>query len=290
MRRLLREPLLHFLSLGVAIFGAFTALSPADQPSSSIVVTQGSIDGLIAGFTRTWQRPPTQTEIDDLIREYVRDEVSYRQALALGLDRDDSVIRRRLRQKLEFVAEAQGVIAEPSDGELLAYLRAHEDAYRVDGRISFVHIYLDSERHGDRLTTDAEALLSDLRARRPAADPTALGDPTLLERVFENASLREVAAQLGDGFAARIAQLPTGQWDGPVPSAYGAHLVLIRERSEGRVPPLEEIRDAVRRDWMNARRIAAREEHYQRLLRQYAVTIGQPGPAGRDRPQVIGSR
>src|SRR5512134_2818406 len=136
MKRWLREPLLHFLLLGLAIFGAFQVFAPNERGQSAIVVTQGMIDGQVAAFARTWLRPPTQQEVDELIREYVREEVYYREGMALGLDRDDTVIRRRLQQKLEFVAEARGIGAEPTDDQLRDYLDAHADRYRTDERVS----------------------------------------------------------------------------------------------------------------------------------------------------------
>ena len=117
--KILREPLLHFLLLGAAIFGAYRLLSDAraTQPGN-IVVTQGRIEALVAAFTRTWQRPPTASEREGLIRDYIREEVYVREAIALGLDQDDMVIRRRLRQKLEFVSEDLTAPAEPTDGQL----------------------------------------------------------------------------------------------------------------------------------------------------------------------------
>jgi hypothetical protein len=282
MRRWLREPLLHFVLIGLAIFVAFRVLGPADRPQSSIVVTQGIIDGQVAAFSRTWLRPPTPEEIDGLIREYVREEVYYREGLALGLDRDDTVIRRRLQQKLEFVAEAQGMAAEPTDEQLRAFFDAHADQYRTDERVSFVHVYLNTERRAATLARDVEQLLDELRAGGASLDPAGLGDATMLERVFENTALRDVAAQFGDTFAARLAQLPVGQWQGPVESAYGTHLVLVRERTEARAPGLEEVRDAVRRDWLNEQRIAANTRFYQSLLQRYTVTI-----EGRDAAALI---
>jgi hypothetical protein len=282
MRRWLREPLLHFVLIGLAIFAAFRALGPDDRPQSSIVVTQGIIDGQIAAFSRTWLRPPTPEEVDGLIREYVREEVYYREGLALGLDRDDTVIRRRLQQKLEFVAEAQGMAAEPTDEQLRAYLEAHADQYRTDERVSFVHVYLNTERRGPTLARDVEQLLGELRAGGASLDPAALGDVTMLERAFADTTLRDVAAQFGDAFAARLAQLPVGQWQGPVESAYGTHLVLVSERTEGRAPGLDEVRDAVRRDWLNEQRIAANARFYQSLLQRYTVTV-----EGRDAATLI---
>jgi hypothetical protein len=282
MRRWLREPLLHFVLIGLAIFVAFRVLGPDDRPQSSIVVTQGIIDGQIAAFSRTWLRPPTPEEVDGLIREYVREEVYYREGLALGLDRDDTVIRRRLQQKLEFVAEAQGMAAEPTDEQLRTFLEAHADQYRTDERVSFVHVYLNTERRGPTLARDVEQLLGELRAGGASLDPAALGDVTMLERAFADTTLRDVAAQFGDAFAARLAQLPVGQWQGPVESAYGTHLVLVSERTEGRAPGLDEVRDAVRRDWLNEQRIAANARFYQSLLQRYTVTV-----EGRDAAALI---
>jgi hypothetical protein len=282
MRRWLQEPLLHFLLLGLAIFAAFQVLGPDAQPRSSIVVTQGMIDGQIEAFSRTWLRPPTQQEIDELIREYIREEVYYREGMALGLDRDDTVIRRRLKQKLEFVAEAEGMAVEPGDDELRTYLDKHPDAYRTNAQVSFVHVYLSPERRRDTLARDVEQLLAVLRADSRTIDPAALGDPTMLERQFEDAAIRDIAAQFGDEFASRIARLPVGEWQGPIDSAYGTHVVLVSERTDGRVPPLDEVRDAVRRDWLNEQRVAANEKYYQSLRQRYTVTIEGRGAVGPD--------
>jgi len=236
MRRWLREPLLHFLLLGFAIFGAYRLLGADEQPPSSIVVTEGTINGQIESFSRTWLRPPTPQEVEELIREYVREEVYYREGMALGLDRDDTVIRRRLKQKLEFVAEAAGIATEPTDEDLRAYLEQRRDAYRTDARLSFVHVFLSAERRGDAVEQDAARVLGTLQSSKAAIDPAALSDPTLLELRFEDVPLRDVAAQFGDEFAERVVELPVGQWQGPVESGYGLHLVLVGARTDDRAP------------------------------------------------------
>jgi hypothetical protein len=273
MSRWLKEPLLHFLLLGLAIFGAYRVLGPDEPPPATIVVTEGIINGQIESFSRTWLRPPTPQELDGLIREYVREEVYYREGMALGLDRDDTVIRRRLKQKLEFVAEAAGIAAEPTDEDLRAYLKQHTDAYRTDAQLSFVHVFLSAERRGDAVAQDAARLLASLQSSDEAPDPAALGDPTMLERQFEDVPLRDIAAQFGEEFADRVAGLPVGQWQGPIESGYGMHLVLISARTDGRAPELDEVRDALRRDWLNEQRVAANEAYYQSLLQRYTVTI-----------------
>jgi hypothetical protein len=275
--KILREPLLHFLLLGAAIFGAYRLRSDAraTQPGN-ILVTRGRIEALVAAFTRTWQRPPTASEREGLIRDYIREEVYVHEAIALGLDQDDMVIRRRLRQKLEFVSEDLTALAEPTDGQLSAYLAAHPDAFRVEPRFTFRQVFLDPHRRGARLSRDAARLLAALQ--RAGADPDTLGDSSLLDDQIEAMPTSLVADQFGDQFAAVLNELPSGQWRGPVISTYGAHLVLVDGRMDGRVPALDEVRDVVRRDWANAQRTEASEKYYQALLRQYTVTVERRQP------------
>jgi len=274
----LREPLLHFLLLGATIFGAYRLLSDARATRpGSIVVTEGRIEALVAAFTRTWQRPPTASEREGLIREYIREEVYVREAIALGLDQDDIVIRRRLRQKLEFVSEDLTAPAEPTDGQLRAYLTAHADAFRVEPRYTFRQVFLNPHRRGGRLSHDAARLLA--RLRQAGTDPDTVGDPSLLDPSFKALPASLVAEQFGDQFTVELGKLPIGQWLGPLPSTYGAHLVLVDDRTDARVPGLEEVHDAVRRDWVNAQRAEASEKYYQELLRRYTLTLEPPRPA-----------
>jgi hypothetical protein len=281
--RLLKEPLLHFLLLGAGIFGAYHILSGAAAPGE-IVITRGRIDALEAAFARSWQRPPTATEREGLVRDYVRDEVYAREAIALGLDQDDLVIRNRLRQKLEFVAEDATAQVEPTDEELRAYLTAHPDAFRLEPRFTFRQVLLDPERRGEHLARDAGRLLA--RLRQGEADPASVGDGVMLEREFDELPADAVAHQFGEHFAAELERVPVGRWHGPVSSAYGAHLVLVVGRTEGRVPAVEQVRDAARREWMSARRLEAREQYYQTLLRRYTVTIEGAAPGMKELSQT----
>jgi parvulin-like peptidyl-prolyl cis-trans isomerase-like protein len=270
--RLFKEPLFHFLLLGAAIFGAhrLVAGGRATAPDE-IVVTRGRIDALTAAFTRTWQRPPTASERDGLIRDYIREEVYAREAIALGLDKDDVVIRRRLRQKLEFVSEDVLAPPAPTHDQLRAYLTSHPDGFRDEAQFTFRHIFLNGERHGEALARDAARLLAQLR--QPGTDPDTLGDPFLLDRRFEALPAGRVAEQFGEQFAAALAELPTGQWLGPVTSAYGTHLVFLGRRTDGHLPALEEVSDAVRREWVNAQRAESSERFYQDLLKSYSVMV-----------------
>ncbi len=279
MKKILREPLVHFLLLGAVLFLLYGLVSDrAGGDSNEIVITPGHVEHLVAGFTRTWQRPPTREELAGLIQDYVREEVYYREALAMGLDKDDTIIRRRLRQKMEFVSEDTAARAEPTDDDLRTYLKEHPEKFRIDQGFSFSHIYLNPERRGKNLGRDAEQLLTQLNRPGNGADPTELGDPFLLDHSYSALSASEAAREFGEKFAASLQELPVGQWQGPIESGYGAHLVLVRERAEGRLPVLEEVRDAVRREWTTARRLEANQKFYQNLLQRYTVTIEQPQP------------
>ena len=154
-----------------------------------------------------------------MIQDYVREEVYYREALAHGLDKDDIVIRRRLRQKMEFVTDDVAAQAEPTDDELSAYLKAHREPFRVERRSSFSQVYLNPDRHGQNLARDAELLLAKLNEAGGKADVSALGDPFLLSHRFEAVPANEIAKQFGEAFAAKLGSLSPGQWQGPVNSA-----------------------------------------------------------------------
>ena len=280
MKQILNEPLLHFLLLGAAIFAAYSLVSKrsSDEPGK-IVITQGQVAAMAVGFARVWQRPPTGDELEGLIRDRVREEVYCREAMALGLDKDDTIIRRRLRQKMEFVSDDVAALAEPTDDELSAYLKAHPDPFRVQRQFTFSQVYLNPEKHGEDLARDTAQMLAQWKQAGGKADVSALGDSFLLEHRFEAVPGREVAKQFGEKFATELGKLPPGQWQGPVESGYGVHLVLLSERTEGRVPALAEVRDAVQREWANTRRLATNAKCYAELLKRYTVTIERPKAA-----------
>lgn len=276
MKSVMKEPLLHFLLLGAGFFLAYSLVSGPERPSeSTIVVSAGKIDHLSAIFGRTWQRPPTHEELEGLIEEFVHDEAAYREGVAVGLDQDDVIVRRRVRQKLEFIAEDLTGQAPATDDELAAYLSQHPDVFRQDPRLSFRQIYLSPERRGSALDADARDLLRRL-SRDPAADSRELGDRLLLEYAHARLAQRDVAAQFGQHFAEAIVEIEPGSWQGPIESGFGVHLVIVDERVEGGLPELSKIRDSVRREWDNGRRVAAKDLFYKQMLARYEVVIQWP--------------
>ncbi len=277
---LLREPLFHFLILGAALFGTY-ALMERGQGSGAagedIIVTSGTIEHLANSFGRVWQRPPTTEELKGIIDDYVKEEILSREAIKLGLDKADTIIRRRLRQKMEFLAEDLATTAEPTDAELEAYLRGHPDAFREAPRFTFTHVYLSNDR-GEQIEADAAALLATLR--ETSCDPTELGDMFLGPRAFTDESWESVASQFGSEFPRQLDALAIGEWAGPIRSGYGAHLVLVAAHSEGRLLPLEAARDQVKRELLDDRRREANQAFLNALLSKYRVKIDWPPPAG----------
>ena len=276
MKRLLREPLLHFLLLGVVLFAAHGILARGGTSEPGrIVVSQGQIESMAMLFSRTWQRTPSDAELQGLIRSHVREEVLYREGLAMGLDRDDPIVRRRIAQKLEFVAES-GDAAEPSDGELQAYLDLHRAVFAAEPKFTFRHVYLDPRRREKTLAADAERMLKELNSPGSSLDAAGLGDPTTLPLHFEDTPASGIRNTLGDEFVKALAQIAPGRWTGPVESGYGMHLVQLSERTELRAPALAEVRETVKREWERARRAEVGEKFYQNLLQRYTVTIERP--------------
>lgn len=271
-----REPLVHFFLLGAAIFLAFELSGGSgERATEEIVVSRGEIARLVAGFEKTWMRPPTPAEIDGLIEDFVREEIYYRQAIALGLDRDNPIIRRVLRQKMEFLAEDVVHRTEPDDATLQAYLDANASVFQVEPRIGFRHVYVDAERRADA-RGEAARLLAALREERAPGDAASLGDPSPLPSPPEPLSPRELDGRFGRGFAEALMALPEGRWEGPVASSYGLHLVFVSERTEARAPALAEVREKVLREWEAARRAEVQEALYRRLREQYTVAIERP--------------
>jgi hypothetical protein len=281
MGKLLREPLLHFLVLGFALFLAYGWLSDRGVVAGDrIVITQGRIAQLAAGFDAIHQRAPTASELDGMIDEAVREEIYSREAKSMGLDQDDTIIRRRLMTKLQFLSEDTTPVADPTDAQLQEYLDAHAADFRVERRYSFTHVYLSPQRHGEHLDADVQALLAQLHQRDGTADVSKFGDPFLLELRFDGVAASELERRFGSDFETAMRALPTGEWGGPVPSSYGMHVVFIRERNDERTATLADVRDDVRRKWMQEQREQANDRYYADLRKRYAITVERPAIAG----------
>lgn len=272
-RRWLREPLVHFLALGALIFGAYTALNDGTDNDREIVVSVGQQEHLLTTFTRTWQRPPTPEEFQGLVEDWIRQEIAYREGQAMGLDSGDTVIRRRLRQKLELLAEDVVDLDEPTEQELQAFLERNQDVYEAEARYNLRQVYFSPDRRGDEAVRDAEQALVLLSSGDLALDPALVGDPLPLPHRLDDEAEGALARQFGRAFAKGLEGLPLGEWSGPVESGFGLHLVQLEARRAGRPLSLEEARSAVARDLVAERRQAAIDRLYERLAERYTISV-----------------
>ena len=277
IKKTIREPLVHFLLIGAVLFLLFNFTNgPAGDKPNRIVVTPGQVEQMEAMFTRSRMRPPTEQEMDGLIESYLRDEIYYREALAMGLDKDDGLIRRRMRQKVEYILEDISAQADPTDEVLTEFMRKRMDRYRLEAQISFQQVYLNPDRRKDPVG-DARKMLVRLRA---GTDPETLGDPIMVRHKFDLAFEREVERAFGESFARQILKLDPGDWSGPVLSGLGGHLVMVSERRNGRMPELAEVRTVVERDWLAQRKKELKDITFRKLLEGYEVVMEQPPKPG----------
>jgi len=269
LMRLLREPLFHFAAIGGLIFALYAAVDDTGEaPADVIVIAPERIDQLATEFSSVWKRMPTDDELDALIEADIREEVYYREALALGLDTNDAIVRRRMRQKMEFLMDAGAYLQEPAAGELEAYFTANKVFYQSGLRLAFEQVYLGEAPAAEAISQSLGALRSD-----PPADPATLGERSFLPAQLGLSPLTAADGVFGTGFFDLIAEFPPGEWAGPLVSAYGVHLVRILDTLPARTPPLEEIRDAVLRDWRAAKAREIREQDYAERRKRFVVEI-----------------
>ena len=285
MKKLLKEPLVHFLLIEAGLFLFYSQVNDtASGPNQRVVVSAGRIEQLARIFTKTWQRAPTRKELQGLIHEFTLEEAYYRRAVEMGLDRDDTIIRRRMRQKLEFLTDDTAALVEATDEELEKYLTENEDSFRDSATYTFQQAYFNPEKHGD----DPEAYVAEqLMALR--SGETEVADVSLLPTSFNAATRRVVDGAFGADFSRELDRLEVGKWQGPVRSGLGFHLIRIDSRTPGRLPELAEIRPVVEREWSNARRLAVRDEVNASLLAGYDVVIEWPESATDNDPATQAS-
>jgi hypothetical protein len=276
LRRLIREPLIHFLVAGVLIFAVYDALDEDVTASSpnAIVIGDAEMQFLRAQFEKLWGRPPADQELAPLVQEFIREEVLYREGVAMGLDRDDVIVRRRIGQKMEFLIGDLAVPSEPEDETLATYLEANRDKYREPPRLTFTHVYFNVDRRGEQARTDADALLADLGTRERAPE---MGDRFALSVDYAGKTARELDQNFGTGFGEQLLAAPVGEWSGPVASAYGLHLVRVLARSEPRVPEFGELRDRLSADYSFETRQAANAQALERLTERYQIVFESNG-------------
>jgi hypothetical protein len=270
IQKLLGEPMVHFLLIGIALFGAYRWVSPADSGGRRIVITQGVVDDLVTQHVAAKGREPSSTELNHLIKSYVRDEILYREGVRLGLERDDIVVKRRVRQKIEMIAEEDASTRAPTDADLSAYLTANQARFVQPAILTFEQVFIGESTSGPGVV---HAVAVTRNALRKGADPEELGKPTLLPHRITRTPADLVARDFGASFAAALETVQVGEWVGPIGSSYGAHYVRVSERTPALAPQLDALRDHVVREWENERRQRARNDAYAKMRADYQVSI-----------------
>jgi PPIC-type PPIASE domain len=285
VRRLLKEPLLHFTLAGALLFGGYASLNGGGQPSppdEAIRIGEGEVRWLRETFASQWQRSPTAEEMKGLLATLIEEELLAREARALGLDRHDTVVRRRLAQKLGFVIEDTSRIADPTDGELRRFHKEHAERYKTDPRITFRHVFFSPQRRSAAAEDAAAALMLVSAAGTPVE-----GDPMLLDDRYDDVDLPAVTSLFGPDFAQAVFAALPGAWRGPVKSAYGLHLVQVTNLRSGSARLFEDVREVVANDWRRERERETKAAYLARLRDKYRVAadpaaerlLGKDGPA-----------
>jgi len=270
IRTLLGEPMLHFLLIGIALFAAYQWKTPVDSSGRRIVITRGVVDDLVTQHVAAKGREPSSTELNHLIESYVRDEILYREGVKLGLERDDIVVKRRVRQKIEMIAEEDASTRAPSDVDLFAYLTANPARFVQPAILTFEQVFLGESTSGPHVV---HAVSVTREALRNGTDPDALGKPTLLPLRMIQTPADLVARDFGDSFASALEKAPVGEWAGPIDSSFGVHYVRVSDRTPAVAPQLAAVRDHVVREWENERRQRARTDAYAKMRGAYEISI-----------------
>lgn len=269
LRAAIREPLLHFVLIGAVLF-AVTALRQQKQEHAEIRITAGEVAQLAAFWETQSQRKPSAEELRGLIEERIDEEVLAREAMRLGLDRDDVIIRRRLAQKMAFVSDDLAVINEPADTALREYFDAHAETYTAPDLYALRHVFFNPDRHGMALDTDAQRALQRLTH---GANPDQVGDPFMLPRELADVSRDDIARDFGSAFADAVTAATPGAWSGPVRSPFGVHLVKLESHTAASAARFEDVRDNVREAYLAQKQQEANAALRTNLRKQYHVVV-----------------
>lgn len=277
LRQLLREPLLHFLLIGAALFVGYWVLNPsaeADAQSKRIELTQDDLVQISIAWLAQGRPAPTTEQLKGLVEQRVREEILFREAVALGLDKGDTIVRRRLAQKMDFLAEDISAVNEPSSQEIMAWFTDNQQRFALAPRVSFRHLYFSFDRRGQRAGEVAAQALPML-AGKPIdwSEARALADPFMFQDHYSDRSFDEIAKLFGPGFARALIQLRPGAWQGPVESGYGSHLIFVDAVTPSRVPAFEEIETEVKSEWVAERRAEAKRKAYETMRSRYHVVL-----------------
>ncbi|HKQ24903.1 MAG TPA: peptidylprolyl isomerase [Burkholderiales bacterium] len=275
LQRWIREPLLHFAIGGAVLFAVYSWLNPAEPGSGAasrqVSIGVGEVKWLATTWQRQWGREPTPEEMRELVSNLLKEELLSREAREMRLDENDTIVRRRLAQKLEFVLQDTARLSEPSEEELRRFYEASPAGFLTEARVSFSQVYFSREQRRDA-AKDAVAALPKLTGASPA-DVAQMGDRLMVEAEFRDADRQAVAGAFGPEFARAVFELQPGAWHGPLESGYGLHLVRVAAAQPGRRRDFAEVRPMVLERWREQQLREAEARFFERLMAKYEVLI-----------------
>ena len=273
--RLVREPLLQFLALGLLLFIGYQTLHRTDGPHPGrIELTPDDLRQIALAWVAQGRPTPTPEEMHALVDARVREEILYREGLALGLDKDDTIVRRRMAQKMEFLFEDVAALREPTADELRGWFDENAERFPLPARATFRHLYFSPDRRGAHARGDAARALEKLAGKpMDAPDAKALADPFMFQDYYGDRVPDEVAKTFGPGFARALFRVAPGAWAGPIESGYGWHLVWVDTLTPVRVPALEEVKSDVKTAWTEERRAEVRQKAFAAMRARYEVVL-----------------
>jgi hypothetical protein len=281
-KHLLCEPLVHFLLIGALLFAVNHYLNPVGGAAPSSKQIQLSLDDLAqlaVIFQSQWRREPTPEELGRLVENKIQEEVLYREGLAMGLDKDDTIVKRRMAQKLQFLAEDVAAAREPTTAELKSWFEKNKAMFAQPPRVSFRHLYFSPDRRAQRARDDAARALSKLAGQpQDAKLAGALADPFMFQEYYRDRAPDYLGKEFGPQFAQAVAKLAPGSWQGPIESGFGWHLVFVDTVIPGRVPNFEEIEPDVKTAWLSEQKALAWEKAYKEMRAKYTVLLPKSPP------------
>ena len=280
MKKLLREPLVHFLLLGALLFAVYAYTDRGRggvESGKQIRLTLDDVAQLVVLFQAQWRREPTPEELGRLVDSKVQEEVLYREGLAMGLDKEDTIVKRRMAQKMQFLAEDVAAARVPTTAELNASYEKNSDKFQQPPRVSFRHLYFSPDRRGTRARDDAQSALAKLAGQPEDSKVAAtLADPFMFQEYYRDRAPEFLGKEFGPRFALAVAKLPPGSWQGPVESGFGWHLVFVDTLVPGRIPPFEEIEGDVKTAWLGEQKSVAWDKAYKDMRAKYTVLLPAP--------------
>jgi parvulin-like peptidyl-prolyl isomerase len=277
LKRWRREPLLHFLLAGLALFAGYRLLHQdvnGRDSSDRIVLTEDDLRQMKVAWLGQGRPSPTPEEMRNLIEGKVREEVLYREALALGLDKGDTIVKRRLAQKMEFLAEDLTGVSDPTTEEFKTWFEKNRERFALPPRLSFRHLYFSPDRRGTRAKEAATSARERL-AGKPAGSPVSatLADSFMFQNDYRDRTLDQVADVFGTTFATALFQLTPGSWQGPIESGLGWHVAWVESITPGRVPSFEEIEQTIKSAWTEEQRAESRRRAFDAMKARYEVVL-----------------